>query len=308
MKQKFLFSCYLKYIQIMKITWRPVRRSFSVAGSLGLLFFQLLSATDNANYIKSGNLALPASQMPGPLFSFGQNIVDKNDLLGFFYVSHEKGKNLTVNDVFVSLLYGITENCSIFFNVPITNPRQNPQLNDVQDLNAQIEYAFYNKSNFTALNQATIVAHIALPKDRISINSKGFLNPSFFIGLTYSHLAIDWYYFISPGATFNTLKKNTGLGNEFFYQFGLGRNIGNPGGWILTWIIEFDGTYRQRDKINGKINPNSGHNVIALGPVLWLSSQRISIEFGAQFPILQQIFGNQPKSSYLIELDINWKF
>jgi len=46
-------------------------------------------------HIKEGNFALPTSQQPSPLFSFGQNILDKGDIQAL--AQKQTNTNLFVN-------------------------------------------------------------------------------------------------------------------------------------------------------------------------------------------------------------------
>ena len=53
---------------------------------------------EKVDHIIEGNLALPTSQQPSPLFCFGQNIVDKGDVQIFGDVDYLKGKNLKFSE------------------------------------------------------------------------------------------------------------------------------------------------------------------------------------------------------------------
>jgi hypothetical protein len=68
---------------------------------------------------KIGNFALPPSQQPGPLFSFGQNILDKGDLEIMTFVAHLKGHRNRTTEIVPAILYGISDKASIFGVLPI---------------------------------------------------------------------------------------------------------------------------------------------------------------------------------------------
>src|SRR5690348_12132238 len=57
---------------------------------------------------KEGNLALPSAQQPGPLFGFGQNLVEKGDTLGYLFLGSSRGCNQRFNDLLPVFLYGIS--------------------------------------------------------------------------------------------------------------------------------------------------------------------------------------------------------
>jgi hypothetical protein len=88
------------------------------------------------------------------------------------------------------------------------------------------------------------------------------------------------------------------FGNQFLYQYGIGRNINSPSGWIFAWIIEGDGTYAWKNKENHIKQPNSGESTFYITPSLWISSSRILLQLGVGYPVIQDLFGKQ-KTNYL---------
>lgn len=264
------------------------------------------------SYVMKGNLALPTSQQPGPLFSFGQNIVDKGDAQAFIYIDQQKGHNKNFIDVIPSVVYGPSDNSSIFVVVPIAAKYKldNACSSGIEDCFIQGEYAFYNDEHSTYINQATIVANITVPTGSAKKQpSTGFGATSFFVGATAMRLAVDWYFFVSPGAQITTKKCGTKFGDIFFYQGGFARNITYEiKKWIFSFLLELNGTYSKKNVMNNQINPNSGGNIITLGPSLWFSTQKLILQAGIAFPIYQQLNGLQNKERYFAAINIGWKF
>jgi hypothetical protein len=69
-------------------------------------------------------------------------------------------------------------------------------------------------------------------------------------------------------------------------------------------MIEFDGSYAEKDKIQGKTDPNSGGNVIFIVPSIWLSSKRWILQGGIGLPLLQNLNGHQDKIKYSIDYNL----
>lgn len=130
----------------------------------------------------------------------------------------------------------------------------------------------------------------------------GFGSPSFFIGSTLSRMYVDWFAFASPGVVLTTRHNDTKFGNQFLYQGGFGRHLIN----IKGWMIEGDGQYSQRNKINGGIDFNSGGNVVYVTPSLWVSSKKLIVQLGVGLPVTQNLYGNQTKDSYLLVANLGW--
>lgn len=259
-----------------------------------------------------GNLSLPTSQMPAPLFSFGQLIVDKGDVTAYSMVNYLKGCDRKFVEVIPSVLYGACENCAVYLNVPIAAKfkENNFCSSGIEDIFVQFEYAYHNKETLRYLNQASIFTSISLPTGSWKKNpSTGLGSPSFFLGTTASHLGIDWYFFASSGVLLPTKYHNNKPGTQFLYQWGIGKNLAYSAHcWILSVILEFDGTYSKRNKINGAIDLNSGGNTLFIGPSLFFSTKRFVAQGGIALPLSQHLCGQQTKDTYFISAYIGWKF
>lgn len=283
---------------------------------LMLFFFFTLNAKsdlieDENKPLKLGNLAVAPSQQPNPMISFGQNIVEKGVTQGFLLTTDLHGRDHRFTNIVPSILYGITDQLSIFISQPFT-----PQFKDrkfkssgVEDLSIQFEYAFYNNVELTFFDQATLVGNITIPFGSSKKNPPtGYGATSFFIGETFSRTMIDWLFFVSPGAIFPTSHHRTRFGNQFLYQFGFGRNITNINKWLFTWMVEFDGVYALKNKIRGKLDQNSGGNTIIITPSIWISSEKFILQCGLGYTVYQKNFGKQNRDTYLFALNAGWTF
>lgn len=245
-----------------------------------------------------GNFALPFSQQPGPLVSFGQNIIDKGQVQLFIFGDAFIGDDSYLTDITPGIVYGITDDLSLFFNVPLSPGNKDGDFHSagLEDLFVQFEYAFFTKKTSDTINQATIVANVTFPTGSSSKNPPtGFGSTSFFVGSTFCHMKTDWFFYTSPGAVLTTSRHGTKFGDQLLYEFGLGRNIPSPCGWIFAWQIEFDGLYAWKDRIKSTTDPNSGGNVIYITPSLWASTENLILQLGTGYPALQHLNGKQSK-------------
>jgi hypothetical protein len=123
---------------------------------------------------------------------------------------------------------------------------------------------------------------------------------SYFLGTTFVFMSYDWYAFLSPGAYFPTSHHGSKVGNSYLYQWGFARYIKalSPPGCIFDLMIEFDGTYSQKDRGSHGKNLDTGGNVLLATPSFWLSSTSWLIQSGISFPIFQNLNGNQDKLEY----------
>ena len=260
---------------------------------------------------KVGNFSLSTSQQPAALFGFGGNIIDKGEVQLYLFADVYRGKQRVTTDIFPSILFGITEDLSILFDFPFTPfMREDGKISHgLEDFYTQVEYAFYNKSTATYSDAATVLANITFPTGSSKKRPPtGFGSPSFFLGATYYHMQIDWFVFVAPGALLTTSEHGTKFGDQFLYQFGFGRNIPSPEGWIYAWMLEVDGQYNKKNRIRGTLDKNSGGNVIYVTPSLWISSENFLLQFGVSFPVNQNLFGDQHKFEYALNMNCAWSF
>lgn len=263
--------------------------------------------------IHEGNLLLPISQRPTPFYSFGQTIADTNDFLFFESITALEGKQREkeyINSI-PQFLYAPTDDLALLI-VPMQ--ALNYRLNNCSssgfaDTLVQLEYAYTKQYKETSTKRATIIGAIQLPTGSAHKNPPtGFGSPSFFFGLTGYRTAINWYCYASPGCYLTTPRNGTKFGNQFLYQVGVGHNLHHFKKWILLLLIEGNGIYSQRDKIDGCINPNSGGNIFYVGPTLFLSNKRFIFKVGIQCPVAQHLYGAQPQNRILAGIRIGIKF
>jgi hypothetical protein len=290
--------------------------------SILLIFVHFLGvAQENKRLVKEGqdqeqvhvgNFALPASQQPGPLVGFGQNIIDKGDLQLFLYLDQFKGKNRNFSEAAPSLLYGITDKLSLFIEQSVATKFQygSSESRGLEDLIAQLEVALYEHDTPYTLGQVTLVGNIGLPTGSATkIPSTGFGAVSYFFGFTANYMKTDWYYFTAMGAVLPTSHHHIKFGKEFLYQFGISKNIAYKADkWVFNWMIELDGFYRQGTILLTADNVDNGGNVVVLGPSLWFSTQRLILQGGISAVVSQHLFGDQFKEKYYAAFDIGWKF
>ncbi len=259
-----------------------------------------------------GNYALPTSQQPGPLVSIGENIINKNQTQVFLFVDKfGEGENYFV-DVIPAILYGVTDQFSIFVNTPVAASYKKDQQRSsgLEDFSLQFEYAFYVKSTLQYMEEATVLANTTIPTGSTKKQPPtGFGSPTIFLGATINRMYTDWFGFSSYGVLFTSSNQGTKFGNQFLYQGGFGRNIlGIPSKCIVAWMIEVDGIYIEKDRIKGVRDENSGGNTIYVTPSLWFSTPKIVAQLGLGLPASQHLFGHQTRSTYLLLANFGWTF
>ncbi len=281
-----------------------------------ILFFgcsaakEYVEEKESVTQLPLGNFALPASQQPGPLFAFGQNILDKNDLQFFAYLVSTIGPQKNYSDFIPSILYAVSDEFSLLVNFPIAvhYKLDSDKSAGIADISVQAEWAFYGKNTLTTAAEGTIVINVGFPSGSLSKNPPtGFGGMTVFVGATLSYGTIDWYIFTSQGTLLTTSHKQSKLGNQFLYQFGVEYCVNFIPGWITAFMLELHGIFTQRETLKGVIDVNTGGNIFFAAPSVWFSSEHFIAQAGFGVPITQHVNGIQRKTNFVVAFDFAWK-
>lgn len=283
---------------------------------INLLFVSSITAESLASAEKPEeppalyNFALSASQQPGPFISFGQNIIDKGQLQLFLGIAESRGEQNHSWETSSSLLYGLTDTMSLSVGLPysLTEVDGENHSAGIEDLPIQFEYAFYTANTSSYSDTFTLVTNITLPTGSDNKDpATGFGSPSFFIGTTLNRSYPKWFEFSSFGTIQTTPSHPTTYGNEYLYQFGVGHNFySHPSSLIIAGLMELNGSYTEKDRNEGVVDPNSGGNVVFVTPSIWISTPKLIVQVGAGQAVLQKLNGTQNKNGYVLSAIFGW--
>ncbi len=280
---------------------------------ISLYFLLLKTFINGVEQLQIGNLALPTSQQPGPVFCLGQNTMNKGDIQVLCDSNIARISNEKFLVMVPAMLWGITDNFSLYWGSQYIRERfiNTNRLKVLDGGFLQGEYTCYTKKTITYTNQITAVAHFVAssgnvdPRLPLNIDSA-----SLFAGFTASHLAVDWYYYTSGGViwSINSDKENR-FGATVLYQGGFGRNIAyKTDSWLATAMVELFGKFTTRDSLRDVGDGTSKTNVFFVGPSLWFATQRLAFDLGFAFPVTR-ISANNPRSkTWIAAVDFRWTF
>ncbi|TAL60277.1 MAG: hypothetical protein EPN84_09810 [Legionella sp.] len=262
---------------------------------------------------RKGIYSLDTSQMPGPLFSFGQNIIGKDLFQVYFAPGFQKTQAANYLDLEPSFLYGFSDNASIYLVTPFAlsyRDNENNHSSGYSDTTVQLEYAYHSSCDTKSCGQATIVGNFNYPTGSYSKSpptSDGASN--YFFGTTYNHSYIDWYWFASPGVQVASKRNELLVGTQYLYQFGIGHSISSvPDKYIFAFMTEIDGQYAERDMFQGEFEADTGGNTIYVTPSLWFSTKKLILQLGVAIPVVQHLFGEQDQVKYFISGSAGFTF
>ncbi len=263
-------------------------------------------------YVHEGNLALRPSQQPSPLFSFGQFIIEKGIIQGFVNPLFITGSQTYYSSLIPAFVYGIEDYIALLAGLPlITKSKQGTASSSgIGDIFAQTEIFFFRKDYETYIRRMSLVCGLTLPSGSFSKNpSLGIGAPSVFLGLTAFQRGTKWYFWTSEGFTYNFPHNSTHLGTNFVYQAGIGRNVSyRADERIITFMLEFLGSYTSAKTLNGIKDKASSSNIISISPEIWISTYHVVFKAGGIIPLLQQTKGGPKKNNFTFLAVIGYTF
>lgn len=268
---------------------------------------------DEVEPLPIGNFSVPPVTQLGPLISFGQTLIGKQAFSPELSGSYVQGHDSYSSDLTPTITYGILDELAVYLEVPfdVRSRSGSAHSSGIEDVLLQLEYGFYSRSRSDYVFETTVLGNVQFPSGSISKDPRtGNGSFSYFLGTTAAYMSANWYAFVSPGANLTTTRHGTKIGNSYLYQWGFARYVKalSPPGWVFDFMVEFDGVYAEKDKINRRRDPNSGGNTIFVTPSIGLFSKHWIIQWGIGFPILQDLNGKQDKATYLTAFDVGLGF
>jgi hypothetical protein len=275
-----------------------------------------LTLSQDGSHPSRGNFA--HRMAPGTTFGFGQNILEANHVYWYPYFQQQAGMATNQIEIVPAILYMFSDSLSLYMGLPLLLQQKNNDCSQrgVENLFVQGEYVFIDYTARDVEYMGTLVANVSLPTTHLSTHCSCLQTTtltataptSFFIGVTASRLSEKWYLYGSAGTTLSTTKDHTTLGAIVYYQWGVGRNLGNPGGITTLGSIEFNGIYSRPDMMCDTKDKNSGGNIIYIGPTLCLTGDHWFLSGGIQAATVQQLNGIQNKTHYRTLLQLIFQF
>ncbi|OGV27344.1 MAG: hypothetical protein A3F18_04775 [Legionellales bacterium RIFCSPHIGHO2_12_FULL_37_14] len=292
-------------------------RFIILLGTLLLTFLaQSAFAEEEEDPTPVGNFALPASQQPGPFYSFGSNIIDKGQwqITGTPNIFKSTGERFVEFDT--SILYGLSERSSLLFTLPSTikysNAATDDSYNGLGDVGLQGEYTLVDHSTKVSAAQISVIAALSVPsgKDRVSYNGT-----TYFLAGTANYMSPSWLQYVSPGMVIFGGDLSTRPGMLYYLDIGMGRNLySEPGQYISLFLLEVNGQLNSPNPyIDATIPTRASGSVlqdgyfIYLTPSLFISTRSLAFQIGASFPVSQSWTNAIDQSvDYTASFNVTW--
>jgi hypothetical protein len=238
-----------------------------------------------------------------PVFSLGPETIYKDGVGVETEVEYEKSGSGREVNLHEEIIYGLREDLSLTMKMPLILDKKEASSasSGFGDLVLRGKYRFYKKDYFGAQDKASLIGGIKFPtgdedeKPSLGTGSFGYL-----VGLTAGHESLKWYYFGTVRYWINTEGGLREKGDKFLYDVAFGlrpilREYYEPD---LVLLIELSGEHRNKDRIDGSKDSDSGGDILYLGPTFLWSYRNWMIKGGIQLPVYQDLNGEQEDEDF----------
>jgi len=224
-----------------------------------------------------------------------------------------------------TLVYGVTEKAAVIVTVPFLNKeldetdaqgrfsRKDAGLGDVVLLG---KYRIYTRDFPAATSRLALVAGTDLPTGQSGDAdargklprdlqlSSGSADPIVGAAYTWQSLGDEWD--VSLTYQFNTTANKFEFGDVLTYTLAYQRRIWPvklpERGLYAQWniVLEANGQWEQKAKDHASRLDNTGGHLLFLSPGLQVATKYFVIESSIQFPVLQNLNGNQLEPDFVV--------
>lgn len=237
----------------------------------------------------------------GPLFCYGQNILDKGDIRLREWPYYFKNSKDSFTFVSNQLFYALSDDWIVWMDLPTKlNNKGFGATDTLIAARVETEYAYHHIVNSEKRVLVTVLGNCIVP---INFNADSNPNPytntgsvSFYLATTASLLTQNWYLYGSAGAQANVLYHEKKFGDLFRFEWTVGRSLPTAH-WNTYLMVECSGIHFLKSKLHGITDHNSGGTLIYLGPSMISRTDHFYMWIGFQGAALSRLHGNQQQAT-----------
>lgn len=172
------------------------------------------------------------------------------------------------------------------------------RLSGLGEMILYFKYRFYKKGDEIVTNQAAIELGVRLPTSTQREDTNiGSSSPGFVAYFAFAHEDIHWYFYGFTGTILSFPTTQLFDGHQFYASLAGFYRPQSPKLHVTDWAfgIEVSALWNLQDKFHNVTDPNSGFNVLFIGPSFGRVHDEGFWSGGIQWAVAQKIFGIQPK-------------
>lgn len=252
-----------------------------------------------------------AARAHDPIFGLGPQVLFKGGAqIGPEFHLTRAGQ-AREQELSLKLAYGLSGDWSAGVSLPYVNAEQNGNRASGQgDLRLFTKYRFWRRDSL-GLQQSMAVALMVVTDtaDENKMPALGTGATDTILGLAYGHESRKWYRW--AGVRYRANGSGPGgleRGDKILVDLVVGlRPV--PTGYLepdTVWLLELNGEYGQRARLNGVELAHTGGAEWFISPAIFWTKRNFAVKAGVQIPIYQDLNGNQQGADYRAKLALEW--
>lgn len=238
-----------------------------------------------------------------PVFSLGPETIYKGGMgieTEFEFDDNGSDREQRLN---YELIYGFTEDIALTLKVPqVTDKESGAQSSSgLGDIALRGKYQFFKKDTLGAQDKATLIYGLEFPsgdEDKNPALGNGAIDHLF--GLSLGHESTILYGFATGRYILRTDSGSLDKGDQGLFDFAFGfRPWLRPyKSWDLVVLLENSYIWTGKDERGSVGVDNSGGQKLLIGPTFLWSIRNIMVKGGVQFPVWEDLNGNQEDTDF----------
>ena len=182
----------------------------------------------------------------------------------------------------VELLYGITERLTMTVALPFSTPGAG---SGVGDLGLRAKWRFATTFDREGSNALAVLGGVTIPRVGVVGVRKG--GPTAMLGLAAGRESRRWYFFAGARGIVRTSDNGIAPGDRVALNLAWGirprrTEFRAPD---LVLLLETNGRYEGRTRVDGRLRRASGGRVLTVAPAFLLSVRNVMLKGGVELPV-----------------------
>ncbi len=256
-------------------------------------------------------VCVSSAQAHDPVFGIGPHVLYKGGIEVAPDVHLAKKGSEREAELNLELTYGLTGDWAAGIDLPYRFSRDGTDDSSyIGDVGLFTKYRFWRSDTLGAQESAAILAKIKLPgRDENSTPPAGSGSTDGILGLSYGYESRKWYRWASIRYRRNG-ENDDGLrrGDKVLADLVLGIRP-KPTGYLepdTVWLLELNGEYGRRARLNGFDLSDTGGKELFLSPGIFWTKRNFAVKAGVQIPVVSKLHGRQDSSDYRSRLILEW--
>lgn len=253
------------------------------------------------------------AQAHEPVFSVGPETIYADGVGIESEFEFGRGQDERFQALHYEIIYGYSKDLSLTLSIPyITGRRlEGNTSSGLGEIQFRGKYSLFKRDSLGAQDKVTAIFGLKLPTGRETAQPPlGSGAVDTMLGISAGHESRKWYRFASLRYLVRNSNNSISPGDRFMYDaaFGLRPKQSEYLEADFVALLELNGEFEFAARSAGIKQADSGGNTIWLGPTALWSKRNVMLKGGLQFPLVQNLRGNQGGDDFRAVIAVEYHF